>query len=86
MIKFIGTLETSRVLEIKVDEMEVMLPGLRTLGEIGGPLLMSCPHGSLFFLLAMTLSHCGLWVAHCENGERRCYTVFCELWVRVKWY
>ena len=57
MIKFINTLETSGVLGIKVVVMEVMLPGLRTLGEIGGPLLMSCPHSSLFFLLAMTLSH-----------------------------
>ena len=51
MIEFISTLETSGVSGIKVDMMEVMLPGLRTLGEIGGPLFMSCPHGSLFFPL-----------------------------------
>ena len=48
MIKFISTLETSGVLGIKVDAMELMLPGLRTRREIGGSLLMSCPHGSLF--------------------------------------
>ena len=74
MIKF----ETSGVSGIKVDVMEVMLPGLRTLGEIGGPLHMSCQHGSLFFLLAMTppLTLLTVWVTCCENGERRCCVVF----------
>ena len=49
MIMFIGPLETSRVPEIKVDVMEVMLPGLQLPSRRRiGPLFTSGPDGSPF--------------------------------------
>ena len=83
MIKFISTLETSGVLGIKVDVMEVTLPGLGILGEISGPLLMSCPHSFLFFPLGHdSPSHhrlCGRCAVRMVRGDAMwCFAYFGE--------
>ena len=51
VIKFIGPLETSCLPRIKVDAMEIMLPGPGPFRGRGiGPLFLSGPDSSLFSL------------------------------------
>ena len=57
MIKFIGPLKTSGIPGIKVDVMEVTLPGLRPPGGGRIVLCLCLVQMVLFFLLAMILLH-----------------------------